>query len=148
MVFINPIIEIGLIALAFFIFNNLLRHKFTDTESMEKTKEKQKEWKKLMKSNKKEDQKKTEKLQHEIMETQLNATKGMLPQLLIMMAIFIFLVLPLMNAHYNSEVVPPAPYLGIIPGENWIGYYFGFVIVFSIAFAIIKKAWKKYKKSD
>ena len=143
MVFFDPIIEVAIIAAALFAFNYIIRNKFMDQNAQEEFKVKQKEWKTLLKEPEK-NERKIESMQKEIMDIQFKVMKGTMPVMMITLALFIFVVLPTMNANYNGLEFPPAPYV-VLPGEGWFWYYFILAIVFSIALGAGKRIMKKMK---
>ncbi|MFH1234920.1 MAG: EMC3/TMCO1 family protein [Candidatus Diapherotrites archaeon] len=141
MVFMDPLIEVAVIALALVAFSTIIRNRFMDKEAEKQVKEKQKEWKELLKSKDKESMKRLESLQKEMLDAQYKMMRSSMPSMLIMLAVF-FLLLPVMNSTYAGIEFPPAPYV-VLPGQSWIWYYFVIGIVFSIALALWKKISKK-----
>ena len=143
MVFMDPLIEVALIAFGMFIVMTILRERFMDHEAQELVKAKNKEWKQALKSS---DTKKIEAMNKEMMELQMRVMKGTMPVTMISLAIFVLVIYPL-NGFY-AEGFPLAwkvalPLLDRTP--SWLWYYILINILLQIAFGITKKAWKKRK---
>jgi uncharacterized membrane protein (DUF106 family) len=143
MVFIDPLIDVAVIALALVAFSTFIRNKFMDKEAEKQVQEKQKEWKVLLKNTDKESMKRLEAVQKEMLDAQYKMMRSSMPSMLIMLAVF-FLLLPVMNSTYGNMQFPPAPYV-VLPGQSWIWYYFVIGIVFSIALMVWKKITEKNK---
>ncbi|MCX6801753.1 MAG: EMC3/TMCO1 family protein [Candidatus Diapherotrites archaeon] len=141
MVFMDPLIEVAIIALALVAFSTVIRNRFMDKEAERQVQEKQKEWKVLLKNTDKESMKRLEAVQKEMLDAQYKMMRSSMPPMLIMLAVF-FLLLPVMNSTYAGIEFPPAPYV-VLPGQSWIWYYFVIGIVFSIALTFGKKIFKK-----
>lgn len=142
MVFVNPLIEVALVATALFVLFQFLREKFIDQEAQELLKIKQKEWKEHLKNNNK---KKAEETQRELMELNFKVMRGTMPLMLVSFATLIFVIWPL-NGVYTDKVFPiamhvPLPLLNKTP--SWIWYLFIVNIVLTVSFMIAKRILKK-----
>ena len=144
MVFVNPLIEVALIAAAWFALFQLLRYKFVDQKAQEKAKEKQKEWKELLKKN---DTKKAEEVQKEVMELNFKVMRGTMPMMGVSL-LMLFTVFPVLNSYYAEgfpvSIQVPIPFLDMTP--SWIWCLVIVNITLSIGMAVAKKVWKKLKE--
>ncbi|MEM0359811.1 MAG: EMC3/TMCO1 family protein [Candidatus Diapherotrites archaeon] len=145
MVFIDPLIEVAIIAIALVAFSTFIRNRFMDKEAEKGMKEKQKEFKELLKSKDKASMKRLEEVQKELLELQYKVMRSSIPSMLVMLGVF-FLLLPIMNSSYGGIQFPPAPYI-VLPGQSWIWYYILIGLMVSIAVAIGKKIMKKNKET-
>ncbi len=152
MVFINPSIDLLLIALAIVVFLNLLRAKFQSKELMDKVKEKNKQVKKLMKQKDKHSIKEMGKANKELMELNMQVMRKTMPITMISLVLFI-IIFPFIRAEYEGYVFPlpvPLPWIDfqLHSQTNWLGYYFVASLTFSILIGLIKKIVEKLKKGD
>jgi len=141
MVFINPLIEVGLIAAAVFVLFQVVRHKFVDQETQKKVKEKQKEWKAALKSN---DKKRAEEMQKELMALQFKVMRGTMPLMFVSLAVLFVVIYPLNGVYVENFPLYlhlPVPFLERTP--SWLWFYIIVNIVLSISLAIIRRLRKR-----
>jgi len=150
MVWINPTVDISLIALTVVIFFNLLRMKTQSKELMDKMKAKNKRVRELMKRKDKQSVKEMESLNKELIELNMKIMKKTMPVTLVSLAIFM-VIFPFIRAAYEPYVFPlpvPLPWIDFQwhSETNWMGYYFVMSLSLSIIIGILKKVLEKARK--
>ncbi len=153
MVWINPGVDVAVIAFCVVAFFNMIRWKTEDRALMKTLKEKNKRVRELMKRTDKHSKKEVEKANRELIELNMRVMKKTMPITLVSLAVFMA-VFPFIRAAYEPFVFPlpfPVPWIDMQfhTQTNWLGYYFLVSLTFSAAAGVIKKlVLRAGKKGD